>query len=164
MVEYVITNIQNALCTWLLEERIKILLEPRSLLVLQGSSRYELAHAIRMSKTNQTNQTNQTKSKQIKTNHTNPKTIKTHQTSKPKKIKTRNKSNHIIVVQYNYINDKHIIKAYIVAVLEDCIKILLEPRSLLVLQGSSRYEFAHAIRMSKLVALRDGSDCHLLML
>eukprot|EP00931_Biecheleriopsis_adriatica_P114951 TRINITY_DN90817_c0_g1_i1.p1 TRINITY_DN90817_c0_g1~~TRINITY_DN90817_c0_g1_i1.p1 ORF type:complete len:311 (-),score=52.23 TRINITY_DN90817_c0_g1_i1:22-903(-) len=40
---------------------------------------------------------------------------------------------------------------------EDCIKFLLEPRSLLVLQGPSRYEFSHAIRQSKLVPLRDGS-------
>lgn len=40
---------------------------------------------------------------------------------------------------------------------EDCLKVLLEPRSLLVLEGQSRYEFTHAIRMSKLVPLRDGS-------
>lgn len=39
---------------------------------------------------------------------------------------------------------------------EDYIKILLEPRSLLVLEGESRHEFAHAIRQSRLVHLRDG--------
>lgn len=39
---------------------------------------------------------------------------------------------------------------------EDCAKVLLEPRSLLVLQGDSRYGFAHAIRQSRLVHLRDG--------
>ncbi|CAE8679670.1 unnamed protein product [Polarella glacialis] len=40
---------------------------------------------------------------------------------------------------------------------EDCLKVLLEPRSLLVLQGESRYDFAHSIRESKRVPLRDGS-------
>mmetsp|Transcript_3754 Transcript_3754/g.13891 ORF Transcript_3754/g.13891 Transcript_3754/m.13891 type:complete len:343 (-) Transcript_3754:193-1221(-) len=40
---------------------------------------------------------------------------------------------------------------------EDCLKILLEPRSLLILQGESRHNFAHAIRQSKRVPLRDGS-------
>lgn len=39
---------------------------------------------------------------------------------------------------------------------EDCLKILLEPRSLLILQGESRYHFAHAIRTSRLVPLRGG--------
>lgn len=39
---------------------------------------------------------------------------------------------------------------------EDCVKVLLEPRSLLVLSGSSRSEYAHAIRQSKLVRLREG--------
>ncbi|CAJ1415383.1 unnamed protein product [Effrenium voratum] len=40
---------------------------------------------------------------------------------------------------------------------EDCIKVLLEPGSLLVLQGPSREDFSHCIRMSKRVPLRDGS-------
>eukprot|EP00929_Paragymnodinium_shiwhaense_P076144 TRINITY_DN39091_c0_g1_i1.p1 TRINITY_DN39091_c0_g1~~TRINITY_DN39091_c0_g1_i1.p1 ORF type:complete len:239 (+),score=24.84 TRINITY_DN39091_c0_g1_i1:168-884(+) len=40
---------------------------------------------------------------------------------------------------------------------EDCVKVLLEPRSLLVLQGDSRYMWAHCIRASRLVHLRDGS-------
>lgn len=40
---------------------------------------------------------------------------------------------------------------------EDCMKILLEPRSLFILKGESRHAFAHAIRQSKLVTLRDGS-------
>jgi len=39
---------------------------------------------------------------------------------------------------------------------EDCVKVLLEPRSFLVLQGESRESFAHAIRQSRLVHLRDG--------
>merc|ERR1711972_1055032 len=39
---------------------------------------------------------------------------------------------------------------------EDCMKILLEPRSLFILQGESRRNFAHAIRQSKLVHLRGG--------
>jgi len=39
---------------------------------------------------------------------------------------------------------------------EDCFKVLLEPRSFLVLQGESREDFAHAIRQSRLVQLRDG--------
>jgi len=39
---------------------------------------------------------------------------------------------------------------------EDYVKILLEPRSLLVMQGESRYGFAHAIRQSRLVPLRGG--------
>lgn len=37
------------------------------------------------------------------------------------------------------------------------VKILLEPRSLLVLQGESRYGFRHGIRSTKLVKLRDGT-------
>jgi len=37
------------------------------------------------------------------------------------------------------------------------IKVLLEPRSLLVLQGESRYAYRHGIRKSKLVRLADGS-------
>lgn len=37
------------------------------------------------------------------------------------------------------------------------VKILLEPRSLLVLQGESRYAYRHGIRRSRLVHLRDGS-------
>jgi len=40
---------------------------------------------------------------------------------------------------------------------EDCMKILLEPCSLLILEGESRHAFAHAIRRSRLVHLRDGS-------
>ncbi|CAE7732786.1 ALKBH8, partial [Symbiodinium pilosum] len=36
------------------------------------------------------------------------------------------------------------------------VKILLEPRSLLLLQGESRYEYRHGIRRSKLVQLADG--------
>jgi len=39
---------------------------------------------------------------------------------------------------------------------EDCVKVLLEPRSLLVLQGESRHRFAHAIRQSRLVPLPEG--------
>lgn len=37
------------------------------------------------------------------------------------------------------------------------VKVLLEPRSLLVLQGESRYSFTHGIRRSKHVVLADGS-------
>ena len=37
------------------------------------------------------------------------------------------------------------------------VKILLEPRSLLVLQHESRYAYRHGIRRSRLVHLRDGS-------
>lgn len=37
------------------------------------------------------------------------------------------------------------------------VKVLLEPRSLLVLQGESRYAFRHGIRKSKLVQFPDGS-------
>eukprot|EP00435_Cladocopium_sp_Y103_P025159 s4_g6.t1 len=40
---------------------------------------------------------------------------------------------------------------------EDYVKILLEPLSLLVLEGPSRLNFTHAIRQSKRVPLRDGS-------
>eukprot|EP00927_Polykrikos_kofoidii_P062449 TRINITY_DN57261_c0_g1_i1.p1 TRINITY_DN57261_c0_g1~~TRINITY_DN57261_c0_g1_i1.p1 ORF type:complete len:395 (-),score=58.68 TRINITY_DN57261_c0_g1_i1:9-1193(-) len=40
---------------------------------------------------------------------------------------------------------------------KDCVHVLLEPRSLVVLQGDSRYRWAHAIRTSRLVPLRDGS-------
>jgi len=36
------------------------------------------------------------------------------------------------------------------------VKILLEPRSFLLLQGESRYEYRHGIRRSKLVQLGDG--------
>ncbi|CAJ1331360.1 unnamed protein product [Effrenium voratum] len=36
------------------------------------------------------------------------------------------------------------------------VKILLEPRSLLLLQGTSRYDFCHGIRRSRLVQLADG--------
>ncbi|CAE7357416.1 ALKBH8 [Symbiodinium natans] len=39
---------------------------------------------------------------------------------------------------------------------EDCIKVLLEPRSLFVLEGESRHDFTHAIRQSRRVPLRDG--------
>lgn len=39
----------------------------------------------------------------------------------------------------------------------DWIKILLEPRSLMVMRGESRYAFKHGIRRSRLVELRDGS-------
>jgi len=39
---------------------------------------------------------------------------------------------------------------------EDCVKILLEPRSLLILSGESRHGYAHCIRQSRLVPLRDG--------
>ncbi|CAL1155661.1 unnamed protein product [Cladocopium goreaui] len=39
---------------------------------------------------------------------------------------------------------------------EDYVKILLEPLSLLVLEGPSRLNFTHAIRQSKRVPLRDG--------
>eukprot|EP00747_Dinoflagellata_sp_TGD_P171875 gnl/TRDRNA2_/TRDRNA2_206963_c0_seq1.p1 gnl/TRDRNA2_/TRDRNA2_206963_c0~~gnl/TRDRNA2_/TRDRNA2_206963_c0_seq1.p1 ORF type:complete len:159 (-),score=29.60 gnl/TRDRNA2_/TRDRNA2_206963_c0_seq1:72-548(-) len=39
---------------------------------------------------------------------------------------------------------------------DNCLKVLLEPRSLLLLQGESRYSYAHAIRRSRLVPLRDG--------
>ncbi|CAK9008361.1 unnamed protein product [Durusdinium trenchii] len=38
------------------------------------------------------------------------------------------------------------------------VKILLEPRSLLLLQGESRYGFRHGIRRSKLVRLADGQQ------
>lgn len=38
------------------------------------------------------------------------------------------------------------------------VKILLEPRSLLLLQGESRYGFRHGIRRSKLVKLADGQQ------
>ena len=38
------------------------------------------------------------------------------------------------------------------------VKVLLEPRSLLVLQGQSRYDYRHGIRRSRLVRLRDGTD------
>lgn len=38
------------------------------------------------------------------------------------------------------------------------VKILLEPRSLLVLQGESRYAYRHGIRRSRLVQLRDGTE------
>ena len=38
------------------------------------------------------------------------------------------------------------------------VKVLLEPRSLLVLQGESRYAYRHGIRRSRLVRLRDGSE------
>ena len=38
------------------------------------------------------------------------------------------------------------------------VKVLLEPRSLLVLQGESRYSYRHGIRRSRLVRLRDGTD------
>lgn len=37
------------------------------------------------------------------------------------------------------------------------VKVLLEPRSLLVLQGESRYRYRHGIRRSRLIRLRDGS-------
>jgi len=40
---------------------------------------------------------------------------------------------------------------------EDYVKILLEPLSLLVLEGPSRLNFTHAIRQSRRVPLRDGS-------
>ncbi|CAE7721313.1 ALKBH8 [Symbiodinium sp. CCMP2456] len=39
---------------------------------------------------------------------------------------------------------------------EDCIKVLLEPRSLFLLEGESRHDFTHAIRQSRRVPLRDG--------
>lgn len=39
---------------------------------------------------------------------------------------------------------------------EDCVKVLLEPRSLLVLQGDSRYNFSHAIRQTRWVQLPGG--------
>lgn len=39
---------------------------------------------------------------------------------------------------------------------EDWVKVLLEPRSLFVLQGESRYRFKHGIRRSKLVPLPTG--------
>ena len=38
------------------------------------------------------------------------------------------------------------------------VKVLLEPRSLLVLQGESRYAYRHGIRRSRLVRLRDGTE------
>ena len=38
------------------------------------------------------------------------------------------------------------------------VKVLLEPRSLLVLQGQSRYAYRHGIRRSRLVRLRDGTE------
>jgi len=37
------------------------------------------------------------------------------------------------------------------------VKILLEPRSLFILQDDSRYKFTHGIRRSKLVTLSDGT-------
>jgi alkylated DNA repair dioxygenase AlkB len=37
------------------------------------------------------------------------------------------------------------------------IKVLLEPRSLFILQGESRYKYRHGIRRSKLVPLPDGT-------
>jgi len=39
---------------------------------------------------------------------------------------------------------------------QDNVKVLLEPRSLLVIKGESRYNFTHSIRQSRLVALRNG--------
>ena len=38
------------------------------------------------------------------------------------------------------------------------LKVLLEPRSLLILQGQSRYAYRHGIRRSRLVRLRDGTE------
>ena len=40
---------------------------------------------------------------------------------------------------------------------QDCIKVLLEPRSLFVLEGESRHDFTHAIRQSML-----GYACQIL--
>merc|ERR1712113_969805 len=37
------------------------------------------------------------------------------------------------------------------------LKVLLEPRSFLALQGDSRYLFRHGVRRSKMVSLQDGS-------
>ncbi|CAK0832187.1 unnamed protein product [Prorocentrum cordatum] len=40
---------------------------------------------------------------------------------------------------------------------QDCVKVLMEPRSLLVLSGESRHAFAHAVRRTRLVPLRGGA-------